>query len=87
MSADDNDHDELEDTDDVRDRIEQEADRAVEQFDEECRLAGEGPRHGTRARNYATWTAARAVRGDAEGTGRYPALSARPWPRSPRRRS
>ncbi|NHX38325.1 MULTISPECIES: winged helix-turn-helix domain-containing protein [Haloarcula] len=34
MSADDNDHDELEDTDDVRDRIEQEADRAVEQFDE-----------------------------------------------------
>ncbi|KOX93034.1 winged helix-turn-helix domain-containing protein [Haloarcula rubripromontorii] len=34
MSADDNDHDDLEDTDDVRDRIEQEADRAVEQFDE-----------------------------------------------------
>ncbi|EMA01941.1 Predicted transcriptional regulator [Haloarcula vallismortis] len=34
MSTDDNDHDDLEDTDDVRDRIEQEADRAVEQFDE-----------------------------------------------------
>ncbi|AUG47340.1 transcriptional regulator [Haloarcula taiwanensis] len=34
MSADDTDHDDLEDTDDVRDRIEQEADRAVEQFDE-----------------------------------------------------
>jgi len=34
MSADDNDNDDLEDTDDVRDRIEQEADRAVEQFDE-----------------------------------------------------
>ncbi|MDQ2072158.1 helix-turn-helix domain-containing protein [Haloarcula sp. NS06] len=34
MSANDDDHDDLEDTDDVRDRIEQEADRAVEQFDE-----------------------------------------------------
>ncbi|RLM88204.1 winged helix-turn-helix domain-containing protein [Haloarcula sp. Atlit-7R] len=34
MSADDTDHDDPEDTDDVRDRIEQEADRAVEQFDE-----------------------------------------------------
>ena len=34
MSADDNDHDEPEDTGDVRERIEQEADRAVEQFDE-----------------------------------------------------
>ncbi|AEM57114.1 transcriptional regulator [Haloarcula hispanica N601] len=34
MSADDNDHDDLEDTGDVRERIEQEADRAVEQFDE-----------------------------------------------------
>lgn len=34
MSANEDDHDDLEDTDDVRDRIEQEADRAVEQFDE-----------------------------------------------------
>jgi predicted transcriptional regulator len=33
MSADDNDHDDPEDTD-VRERIEQEADRAIEQFDE-----------------------------------------------------
>ncbi|GGK65630.1 winged helix-turn-helix domain-containing protein [Haloarcula sebkhae] len=75
MSADDNDHDDPEDTGDVRERIEQEADRAVEQFDEGIvDLLAWALDTETRARIYVHLRQHPESTSEeiAEGTGLYP---------------
>jgi predicted transcriptional regulator len=75
MSPDEPDHDDIEDTGDVRERIEQEADRAIEQFDEGIvDLLAWVLDTGTRARIYVHLRQHPESTSEeiAEGTGLYP---------------